>query len=402
MLCRQLSVMDRQRWDPVVISLTDGSAPEAWLREQGIPVHCLGMRAGKLPGPAMFMKLRRLVRMIRPDLIQGWMYHGNLAAQFARCCLSWRTPVIWTIHHSIGSLTAEKPMTKFMIWLGAKLSGLPDKIVYASQVSAEQHRALGYRADKGIVIPYGVDPGFFLPSAEAGITVRAALGLSPDDLVIGSLARYHPMKDHENFLRAAALLLGRYAEGQDSGMSEMRFENVAGVRAESNGPRPRLRFLLAGTGVDTGNVVLESLIQELGLADRVLLLGERGDVPPLLAALDIFTVSSSRGEALPIALLEAMSCGLPCVTTDVGDAALLVGDSGRVVGVSDPEELAAAWAELIAGGEEKRKWLGEAARARILAHYTLSANASAYDELYRELVDSTGNLWGKPGNPQEG
>jgi glycosyltransferase involved in cell wall biosynthesis len=379
MLCQLLSAMDRKDWEPVVISLTDGGRPEAWLREQGIAVYCLGMRAGSLPGPGLLRKLIRLAKTIRPDLIQGWMYHGNLAAQFvarfvpvgapSRQKGMRRVPVIWSIHHSIGSpgvksgspgadnasLGVEKKMTARIIRLGARLSGLPARIVYASYVSAGQHRALGYRAEKEIVIPYGVDTEFYIPSTEARAAMREELGISLGDIVIGSLARYHPMKDHGNFLRAAA-------------------------------QRDGLRFVLAGRGVDEKNTVLVSLIAELGIGERVILLGERGDPERVLAACDIFTVASSHGEALPMVLLEAMSCGLPCVTTDVGDAGRLVGDTGRVVAPRDAGALAGAWAELAEMGERKRNSLGEAARARVVAHYTLSASASAYAALYRELV----------------
>lgn len=108
MLCRLLSVLDRRHWNPVVISLTDGSEPEAWLREQGIPVYCLGMRPGRLPSPVLCARLIRLVRRIQPDLIHGWMYHANLAAGLAGYFLRSGTPVIWSIHHSIGVLPAEK------------------------------------------------------------------------------------------------------------------------------------------------------------------------------------------------------------------------------------------------------------------------------------------------------
>ena len=406
MLCQLLSAMDRQRWDPVVISLTDGSSPETWLREQGIPVYCLGMQPGRLPSFAVLRKLIRLVRQIRPALIQGWMYHGNLAAQFANFFLSPRAAVLWSIHHSIGELAAEKKTTIQMIRLGARLSGLPDKIVYASRVSRDQHISLGYCDGKGCWIPNAVDTALFVPSPEARAGVREELGLSPAALVIGSLARYHPMKDHANFLRAAGLLVRRLGdvgaapEGAVEGVEgeggmtidEMGPTGVRCVSGEEGGARAAdIQFLLAGTGVDAGNAALAALIQEEGLEGRVHLLGERADTARILAALDIFCVSSSRGEALPMVLLEAMSCGVPCVTTDVGDAAAVVGDTGRVVAPRDPGALAAAWEELVMGsarrgtaGAEGRA-LGEAARQKIIMHYALSVCARSYEELYRSL-----------------
>jgi glycosyltransferase involved in cell wall biosynthesis len=364
MLCQLLSSMDRRRWEPVVLSLTDGSRPEACLREQGIPVYNLGMPRGKIPSPAVAIKLIRLVHRIRPDLIHGWMYHGNLAAQLANFFLFRRARVLWSIHHSIGStgaLSAEKKMTAGVIRLGARLSWLPDKIVYASRVSREQHVDLGYNDRKACTIPNGVDPDVFIQVPGSGEELRMQLGLPVPGLVIGSLARYHPIKDHENFFRAAALLCSR-PEGKD------------------------VQFLLAGSGVDLGNPYLRRLIGELGIGDRVHLLGERSDTAQLLNAMDLFTVSS-YGEALPMVLLEAMSCELPCVTTDVGDAGLAVGDTGRVVPRRDPEALAGAWAELISAGKEKRRALGKAARQKIINNYTLKVCAVAYEELYRSLAD---------------
>jgi glycosyltransferase involved in cell wall biosynthesis len=285
------------------------------------------------------------------------MYHGNLAAQFGAFFLWPRPPVLWSIHHSINALPAEKAATAGVIRMGARISRLPDTIVYASRVSRDQHVALGYSDRKGCLIPYGLNAELFMPSGGERGAIRAALGFHPAGLVIGSLARYHPMKDHENFLRAAAILCRR-PEGSN------------------------VQFVLAGTHVDPGNANLRALVDQLEIGDRVHLLGERADSARVLSALDIFTVSSSHGEALPMVLLEAMSCGIPCVTTDVGDAGIAVGDTGRVVAPRDAEGLAEAWSELIVAGEAKRMALGEMARQRVLSRYTLTVCAKAYEELY--------------------
>ncbi len=360
MLCQLLSALDRQQWEPVVVSLTDGTEPEAWLRERGIPVYNLGMQSGKLPSISGCLRLIRLVRRIRPALIHGWMYHANLAAQVVRPFLRRRPPVVWSIHHSIGELSAEKKATAAVIRLGARLSGLPDGIVYVSRASREQHAAIGYHERKAVVIANGVDTDLFVPAAGTG-GVRRELGLPESGLVIGSLARYHPMKDHRNFLRAAALLCGQ--PGSE-----------------------RVHFLLGGTGVDDGNEELRGWIREGGIGDRVHLLGERADAARVLSAMDIFTVSSSHGEALPMVLLEAMSCGVPCVTTDVGDAGMVVGDTWRVVAPRDTEALAAAWLALIDAGEEGRRVLGEAGREKIVNNYSLKICVGFYDKLYQSLT----------------
>ena len=357
MLCELLSAMDRQRWDPVVLSLTDGSGPEAALREMGIPVYKLGMRPGSVPLPGLLIRLVRMTRKVKPDLIQGWMYHGNLAASFVRLFLPSGTPVIWNIQHSLHKLEAEKKMTIRTIRAGGWFSRSVDAIIYASQVSRRQHAELGYADSKARVIPNAADPTVFFPSAEKRAAVRTEIGCSGRTVLIGSLARYHPMKDHANFLRAAALLCVQ-----------------PGMEA--------VQFLLAGTGVDKDNAALGALIGKGGLEGRVFLLGERSDPDRVLAALDIFCVSSAYGEALPLVLLEAMACEAPAVTTEVGDAGLVVGDTGRVVAPEDPEALAGAWKELVTVGEGVRKALGMAARQKIITHYSLLVCARMYQDLY--------------------
>jgi glycosyltransferase involved in cell wall biosynthesis len=115
-------------------------------------------------------------------------------------------------------------------------------------------------------------------------------------------------------------------------------------------------------------------------------LGQRSDTPALNAALDMAVSASSYGEGFPNVLGEAMACGAPCVTTDVGDSALVVGDAGRVVKPNDPEALADAINDLLSLPASARQQLGAAARARIEAHFSLASVARQYAELYASLA----------------
>jgi glycosyltransferase involved in cell wall biosynthesis len=143
-----------------------------------------------------------------------------------------------------------------------------------------------------------------------------------------------------------------------------------------------VHFLLAGREVDQNNNALVTLIRELGIADRVQLLGERADIPRLTAALDIHTMSSLYGESFPVIVGEAMACGVPCVVTDVGDSGWLVGNTGRIVTPGKPDELATAWKELLEMGSEERRALGMAARVRVADNFSLASIVNQYDELY--------------------
>jgi glycosyltransferase involved in cell wall biosynthesis len=220
------------------------------------------------------------------------------------------------------------------------------------------HEALGYAADKMQVIPNGFDLELYCPNSAAACAVRKEMGIPRDSVIIGLVARFDPLKDHKTFVAAAARLRS----------------SVGGVH-----------FVLCGEGVTWKNKQLCTWIEEHALGDCFHLLGRRADIPRLTAALDIAS-SSSRGEGFANVIGEAMACGVPCVVTDVGDSARIVGDTGRVVPAGEPVALAAAWQELIAAGEATRRALGQAARARIAEHYSLNSVGDRYQALYRELA----------------
>jgi glycosyltransferase involved in cell wall biosynthesis len=362
MLYKLLSEMDRERFDPVVISLVDRGRLRDRIEALGIPVYTTGMKPGR-PTPASIWRLIRLVRRSKPDLLQGWMYHGSLAAQVAGLFPFSRIPVLWSIHNgTVYSLAFEKRLTAAIIKLCAPLSRRPAKIIYVSQTSKSQHEVLGYCREKSCVIRNGFDTSLFTPSAEARAAVRLELGLAENAFLVGLVGRYHPQKDHANFLHAAALLLKEY---------------------------PGVQFVLSGRGVDLKNHALCDLIQDLGIAERIHLLGERSDMPRLTASLDLASLSSSYGESFPNTIGEAMACGVPCVVTDLGDSAWMIGETGRVVPPRNPKALADAWKELIEIGAEGRRALGEAARARVIECFPLESIVAQYEAMYGSVIADT-------------
>ncbi|BAY74816.1 group 1 glycosyl transferase [Nostoc linckia NIES-25] len=357
MLYKLLSRMDRQRFSPVVVSLMDRGTWGDRIANLGIPVYTIGIKSGGLKltniGPII-----HIVSQLKPDLIQGWMYHGNLAAQFLRLFIFRQIPVFWNVRHSLDSLELEKPRTTIIIKLCARFSHLPTKIIYNSQNSSKQHEKIGYCLEKTCVIPNGFETEKFTPSTQARLSVRSELNTPENALLIGLIGRYHPIKDHFNFLQAAALLLKTYSNVQ---------------------------FVLVGNQVDWENQILSELIHELGLVKHIYLLGERHDVPRLTAALDIAS-SSSSGEGFPNVIGEAMSCGVPCVVTDVGDSGWIVGDTGKVIPPKNPEALANAWQALIDIGKEGREMLGKAARARVIECFSLDSIVAEYEALYDNIL----------------
>jgi glycosyltransferase involved in cell wall biosynthesis len=256
------------------------------------------------------------------------------------------------------ALRAQKFSTAAAIWLGARLSGWPDRIISDSMASAQVHRErLRFSGARWEVIPNGFDLDQFRPCDKARGEIRSEFSIPDEALLVGLIGRYHPVKDHTCFLEAAAFLRRK---------------------------RPEARFMLVGPEVGD-NSFLRERAATLGLADTVHLVDEREDIPRITAALDI-AISSSYSESFPNVVGEAMSCGVPCVVTDVGDSALLVADTGLVVPARDPAALAGACNDLAARGRKGRQALGRLARQRIAERFSINAVAPLYEKIYEQTL----------------
>jgi glycosyltransferase involved in cell wall biosynthesis len=358
MLLKLLSASGGE-WQSMVVSLKDEGRIGPSITKLGVPVECLHLRP-YAPNPVRLLSLVSLTRRFRPQLIQGWMTHGNLAASLTQFASRIAAPVIWNVRMSLDGVDGEKRITMGLTRLGAVLSRHPSAIIYNSWSGAKQHERCGYRSAVSAVIPNGFDCDIFRPDEHARCGIREQLSLKSTSILVGLVARRHPAKDHFGFLQAASLVSAKH---------------------------PESRFLLIGRGLVKSESVLIKRINELNLTGRVLLLGERTDIPQLTAGLDI-ACSSSAYEGFSNSIGEAMACGVPCVVTDVGDSAYLVGDTGVTVPRRNPEALALAIQQLIDAGPAKRKALGMAARRRIESEFSLPKITRRYDELYQAVVSN--------------
>jgi glycosyltransferase involved in cell wall biosynthesis len=357
MLCSLLKRTDRQSFDPSVVSLIDDLRVAGPVLQAGVPIEVMGIEAGKLD-PRGLIRLVRHLRKLRPDIVQTWMDHSNLIGGLAARMVP-DTKIVWGIHHSNHVPGLTKRSTLMTVWACARLSRkVPTKIVYCSQHAGKLYSARGFDAGKMSIIPNGFDTDHFLPSREARSSLRAELGIDNKATLIGLVARYDPLKDHANFIRAAGILSKQF---------------------------PDVHYLLCGTKVDRENSALTEQINSLGISTRCHLIGQRKDVARINAALDIAT-SSSITEAFPLAVGEAMACGVPCVGTDVGDSAMMIGQTGRTVPASDSPSLAAGWAELLKMDAAGRARLGVEARQRVCELFDLGAVVRQYESLYHELA----------------
>jgi glycosyltransferase involved in cell wall biosynthesis len=283
------------------------------------------------------------------------MYHGNLAACCAWLGIARRSPLFWGVRQTFKGMKYEKPMTRLVIRACAAFSRFPTQIIFNSQISREQHEAIGFRSDRSLIIPNGFDPWLFRPNVKARARRREELGIPSDRPVVGMVARDHPMKDHATFLNAAARVKQQL---------------------------PSTVFVLAGPGVDNTNTRMRAIIKQLGLEESVRLIGEKRDTNTLYPAFDVFALSSAWGEAFPNVLGEAMACGVPCVATDVGETRQIIGNTGYVVPPSRPDELATKLLAFFSAEKDPEIPLGDLARQRIVELYSLDKIADSYRRVF--------------------
>jgi len=341
---------------PSVVSLTTTGPIGDKIAKLGIEVAALGM-SRRLPTPLSIWKLSSLIRRIQPALVQSWMYHSDLVAGLASS-MAGRVPIVWGIRHNELGSTA-KTRTLWTARVCAVLShSIPARIVCCSAAARTTHEQIGYAREKMVVIPNGFDLGVFGPNSVAYSGLREELGLGPDALIVGLVARYHPEKDHRTFVEAAA---------------KVRFSPE------------RVHFVLCGLGASEDNEELVRLIADRGLTNRFHLLGLQDRMPWVTAAFDVAS-SSSRTEGFPNVLGEAMAAGVPCVATDVGDSAYLIGETGVTVPPGNAAAFADALDRLLALAPEDRRRLGQAARRRVSEQFDLGVIAKRFTDLQAEVA----------------
>ncbi len=359
MLSHISTAMDRKRCENIVVSLTTPGPLAEGLVNAGLKVLALGM-SRTLPSPVALWRLYRILRAEQPDVLQTWLYHSDLCGLLVGRAA--RVPVIaWNIRCAQTDDRYQKGINGALVRLLARLSPYPDVVAVNSHAGRDVHANLGYRPKRWAVLENGFDLERFHPDPGAGASLRSEIGAPPSDRLIGLVARHDPLKDHETFLRAAGRLVKT---------------------------TPSARFVLAGSGIDMANKALSKTIIELELADRVHLLGPRSDIPRLTAGLDVATCCS-LGEGFPNVVGEAMACAVPCVVTDVGDAARIVGDSGIVVPPGNPTALAEGWQQLITKDEAGLAEFGRRALKRVEECYSMERCVERYQDFYAGLAEST-------------
>ena len=337
----------------LVVSLTPGGAMLPAFRRAGVKVEEIDIRRHPFSG---FVRLVRMVREIRPDIVQTWMYHADLVGGLA-ARLSGNRNVIWGIR-TTGIAHAPRA-TAVVRRLCAWLSGwVPHTIVCVADASRRAHVDRGYDSGRMVVVHNGFNLGSAVGAVQRDL-LRAQWGFDDSHVVVGNLGRFDRDKDLENFVRAAGMLAPAH---------------------------PALRFLLIGHRNSTERSELEAWVSRTGHPERFILQRERSDAGACLAAMDVFCLSS-RNEGFPNVVGEAMAAGVPCVVTDVGDTAVLVGDTGVVVPKEDTPALAAGLDQVLRMTPEERRRLGLRASARVHECFTVRHARERFELVYGRVME---------------
>ena len=350
------TAMHRSGHDVAVACFYSGGAFERDLAAAGVPVIDLRKR-GRWDNAGFLWRLWRVFRTRDPDIVHGYLTVGNLLSLLAKLAHR-RTRVVWGVRSSYIDRTRYDWMSRLTFRLSRRLSGCADGIIVNSWAGAAHHAALGYPRARITVIPNGIDTQRFRFDAGARARTRAGWGVPDDAVLVGLVGRLDPMKDHPTFLRAAASLAAR---------------------------DPRWRFVCVGAGAESEyGRTLAPLADSLGLHGRLTWAGARDDMPAIYSALDI-AASTSYGEGFPNTVAEAMACGRPCVVTDVGDSARIVGDTGMVVAPRNPDALAEGMDRLYRRMLTDTHRLAPVTRSRIAREFGVDTLMQNTDAVLREV-----------------
>jgi glycosyltransferase involved in cell wall biosynthesis len=368
-LCRSLGVGGAERQlvsvskglsqlgHTVIVSVFyPGGKLEEDIRDAGIPIISLQKR-GRWDVIWFLFRLIKALRKEQPQIIYGYLGMPNILTVLLKPFFA-ETHIVWGIRASYMDLSRYDWLARLTYRLESILSRFADLIIVNSRAGFDYAAVKGFPEDKMIVIPNGIDTERFCSDLQAGQTIRNEWKIANDEKVIGLVARLDPMKDHHNFLNAAALLKRE---------------------------REDVKFVCIGSGEKNILQKLQGLAKELGLTDNLIWAGLREDMTAVYNALDILC-SSSYGEGFSNVIGEAMACGVPCVVTDAGDSAWIVGNTGIVVPPKSPEKLSEGLKVMLRRLEDKGSDIKLEARKRIVSEFNLEKLIQKTSETLEKLL----------------
>ena len=286
-------------------------------------------------------RLITVLHRLKPNILYSFLPDANLVGLILGRITRVKQ-IVWGVRASNMDVSRYDWLARTSLRLSVFLSRFPDAIIANTIAGKEFHRSIGYSTNRMMVVPNGIDTDRFKPDHSAGLRVRDEWNIDEEKITIGLVGRLDPMKDHTTFLQAVKIFDQKECS---------------------------VRFVCIGDGKEPYKSEIHSLCMTLGLNGSLLWTGARSDMPAVYNALDIVTSTSSYGEGFSNVIGEAMACGVPCVVTDVGDSAIIVGETGIVVPPEDPQALADGWRSMLKRLNDKSYSIKEMARARIVSYY---------------------------------
>jgi len=340
-----------------IVCLTNKSFYSNLLEENNIKIYELNMNKFYFLFTSP-IKFYSILRKIKPQIVQTWMYHsdlfGGIIARLAGIKI-----VLWNVRSSSFKLPEITYSSLLVSRINALISWfIPTNVICCGKYAAQCHANQGYDPSKIKIIFNGVDTKLFAPNSENRSLVRKKYKINRDTILLGMVARYTPLKDHRTLLKSLSLL---------------------------NNLKQDWICILSGRGIDHDNYELLEMINSLNLSKKVLLIGTQININEIYNALDLHILSSTS-EGFPNCLIEALSSGIPCISTNVGDAKFILKDVGWVINPSNPYQLARVVKKFFGLSESERKKISEFSRNRIKSKFSLAKLTEKYDDLYSEFL----------------
>jgi len=343
------SSLDGMGHEVGIATFYSGGSLEKHLTGSGIKLLRLNKK-GRWDAAAFFIRTVKAARSFKPDIIHGYMSTANILSVMVRPFLGFKCKSVFGVRSSDMDLSRYDWLWKLAHGFETWLSRYADLLIANSTAGLEHSRQSGFSPGKAIVISNGIDVSQFYPDPAAGQALRMGWKISPGEKVVGVVARIDPMKDYPNFFRASAIVLGKQSD---------------------------VRFVCVGKGEKSYENAMRREASAAGLGDKIIFAGSRADMLSVYNAFDTLVLPSINGEGFPNVVGEAMACGTPCVVTDVGDAAHVVGDAGIAVPKGDSAVLAGGIMKILGmSGQEKEK-LSATGRERIASFFTVQKMASS-------------------------